>query len=152
MHAIVEQKKIRLQMLHREATALHTVLVHDHRDSVEIPGEHERFVARIFGIQQQGGPRGYHFGHPITRNGAVCRISPFLRSIESAAFVSAGKNGHTAAPVTERTRQQFDDRRLSRAAHGDIADGDHTGAEMMLGFPAAAVSPEPQLDEPAEDP
>ena len=53
--------------------------------------------------------------------------------------------------IAEGAGEQLDHRGFAGAADGDVADGDHLGAEVVLGFPAAAVAPEPDLDERPEN-
>jgi hypothetical protein len=68
-----------------------------------------------------------------------------LGFVEFPALVAAGQDGDVAAAVAEGAGEQFDHRGFSSASHRDVADGHHLGAQMVLGFPAAPVAPDPDL-------
>ena len=68
LHAVVQQKRVGIEVFDGEAAAFHAVLVHHHRDPVEIAGEHERLVAGEFGIEQQGAAGGNDFRHALAGN------------------------------------------------------------------------------------
>jgi len=55
-----------------------------------------------------------------------------------------------APAVVQGTRKFFHDRRLARAAHGEVAHHDDEAAQRLVAQDAVAVEPQAQLHNPAE--
>jgi hypothetical protein len=60
--------------------------------------------------------------------------------------VTARKDGDVASGVPEFAREFFHDRRLARAAHGEVSNRDDLDAERFVAKDADVVKPAAQLD------
>ena len=53
LKTVIEEQRVAAELLDRVTTALHTVLVHEHDDVLEVGREHIGFVAGHFGVEQE---------------------------------------------------------------------------------------------------
>ncbi|MEI9864974.1 MAG: hypothetical protein WDN00_10545 [Limisphaerales bacterium] len=60
--------------------------------------------------------------------------------------VTAREDGHGATGVAQLTCELFHNRRLARAADGQVADGNDLDAERFVAEDADVVKPAAQLD------
>lgn len=105
LHAVVQQQGVAPQVLNGEDAGLDAVFIHQHRHSVQIFGEHERFITGIQGAQVARFSVAGDLGK-ILRQPAVL-VSPFLRLIQLCAFVAACQDGYFTAAEGEGAGQQF---------------------------------------------
>ena len=102
LHAIVEQQEIRSQMVDRKSAALHAVAVDQHRDAIEIARKHERLVAGVFGIEQQGSASRYHLRHLIEWHMPTLGVLPALRTIKALTLITTRQNRDLAPALAQR--------------------------------------------------
>ena len=67
------------------------------------------------------------------------------------AFVTARENGNTTTAGLQRARKLFNDRRLPRPAHGEIANADDETTESAFAENSFSIKIEPQLHDALED-
>lgn len=151
LQAIIENQCVGGKMFDREATSLDTILVHDNRNAIQIPCQHEGLISREFRIEQESPPIGNDLGHFLPRDDTPVAIFPFLRLFESPAFVTARKNGDLATTIAEGSGEHFRNGGLAGATNGDVANRNDLSAKMSLLFPTFAENHQAQSHETAED-
>ena len=145
LKSVVQQQRVAAKFLDRVTPALHAVLVHQHDHVLEIGREHVRLVAGGFRIEQQR----FAIRHDARRRAchrekAVLLMKP-LRERRRLRAIAAREDRHGAALVLQFAREFFHDRRLARAADGQVADRDHLHAERGVAQDAHVVEKPPHL-------
>ena len=151
LEAVIKDQGIGAELVDGVQSRFDAVLVNQNDNVFQVGGEHERFVARRNGVQQEIFAVGYHARRDFHffRGELFAQFRPERPFV--TAPVSAAQDGDLAPLFAEGFRENFNDRRFSRSAAGEIADADHQTADRTVADHAVVVHPDTELDQPPVD-
>src|SRR5450432_149270 len=144
LQAIIEQKCIGSHLANCVQPALHAVLVDQDNHILQVMREHVRLVAGGKGIQQERLPIG---NNPRRIGGSPAEpIEPAALGRFRDALVATAQDGDAPPAGLERPRKFFDDRRLTGATNGQVADANDKTTQSALAENTFPIEKKPQLD------
>src|SRR5215213_8876941 len=150
LKAVVEQKDVAAEFLDGVTAGFDAVFVNEDNDVAQVGGEHVRFVAGGFGIEQER----FAVGDNARRSAIVAKknfVDEARGERRRFGTIAAGKNRDLATFVLENAREFFDDGRFAGAADGEVADGDDLDAEGAVAEDADAVEKAAEFNEDFEN-
>jgi hypothetical protein len=112
--------------------------------------EHVRLVAGEAAVEQQP-PAIVDDARLAALHAEPLALEP-AKERRLLALVASAEDRDAPAVILQGARELFHDRRLARAADGEIADRDDEAGRMMLAEKAMPEEPEPRLHTAAKEP
>ena len=128
LKAVVEEEGIGLVVADGVAGGFDAIGIDEDGDAGEIAGEHEGFVARLGGIEQDR----FSVGHNTRGGGGAAReelIGEASKKGFGYGFVSAAEDSDAAARFLEGAGEFFDHGGLAGTADGEVAHADDHDAD-----------------------